>query len=151
MSELKPCPFCGGEAAIEEYNDGSGGVYCTVCRFEPLTHANYRCQAEKIKAIKEWNRRTPDIDIPADRMQEICEAEKDGRLVVLPEDGQIYYFEEIEETGEKWIGNKPVQYIDSEGYHCGWGFAVICFPFSELRKTVFLTKEEAEAALKDRP
>ena len=52
MDELKPCPFCGGEATIKEYGDGSGGVYCTVCRFEPLTHASYRCQAEKLKAIK---------------------------------------------------------------------------------------------------
>lgn len=81
---LLNCPFCGGEAAIEEFKDGSGGVVCTVCKFQPLSHASYHRLEGKAKAIEWWNRRASNVDIPTDRLQEIIQAEKDGRLVVLP-------------------------------------------------------------------
>ena len=151
--ELKPCPFCGGEAAIKEYNDGSGGVYCTGCKFEPLMHASYHCQEDKPKAIKEWNARTPDIDIPTDRLQEIIQAEKDGRLVVLPcKAGDAVYFaysgcEKISDAKVSgfWIADKWIQLQLANGstFTCWDG------PNKYFGKTVFLTEEEAEAALKE--
>lgn len=73
MSELKPCPFCGGEASLEgKYLWQSGGwgksytsyhVECKKCRtkgkyFNTIDHTN-----PMDKAIKAWNRRvevTPD-------------------------------------------------------------------------------------------
>ena len=70
MEELKPCPFCGGEAAIQEYDDDSGGVYCVVCRFQPLVHASYNRSEDKQKAIDWWNLR-PHQWIPvAERLPE---------------------------------------------------------------------------------
>lgn len=82
-----------------------------------------------------------------DELKRYKQAEQEGRLVELPPDGQIYHIERIEKTGETWVGNKPCRYITADGYYCGWGLAAICFPFSELGKTVFLTREEAEKAL----
>ena len=84
------------------------------------------------------------------RLEEICKAEKDKRFIILPEDGQIYHIESAIDSNETWVGNKPIRYIDSEGYHCGRGIAIICFKFTDLGKTVFLTREAAEDALKER-
>lgn len=83
-----------------------------------------------------------------DRLANYEDAEEQGLLIKLPPDGQIYHIEESKETGERWIGNKPCCYITSEGYHCGWGVFTICFKFDEIDKTVFLTREAAEASLK---
>lgn len=74
----------------------------------------------------------------------LVEARDEGRVVVLPEDGMLYHFEEIPETGERWVGNKPIQKII---FSCGFGLVGIPFDFSQLGKTVFLTRAEAEAAL----
>lgn len=56
MSELKCCPFCGGEAKYMEIKDFfiSRFVTCTKCGIE--TPRN--CLNRK-DAIKQWNRRTP--------------------------------------------------------------------------------------------
>ena len=60
MAELKPCPFCGGEA--DEYEgDYGNGVYCMNCGAmvgEPI-HLEYRV-AERVtyeQAIEAWNTR----------------------------------------------------------------------------------------------
>ena len=57
MSKLKPCPFCGGEAAIYNYEKMLTGQYkmveCKTCH----------CTSEKFKkvedAIAAWNTRKP--------------------------------------------------------------------------------------------
>ena len=63
MDNLKPCPFCGGEAILREYDDGSGHIRCNRCDFTPFIHASFGREKSKQKAIAEWNRR-PDIWIP---------------------------------------------------------------------------------------
>ena len=41
-----------------------------------------------------------------ERLRELAQADREGRCVVLPKDGMVYYIEEA--GGEKWIGNKPI-------------------------------------------
>lgn len=55
---LKPCPFCGGEAEIFEY-DGNFGVCCenAACIGNDL-EARY---SSEYYAIKGWNRRATDV------------------------------------------------------------------------------------------
>ena len=60
MSELKPCPFCGGEA--DEYEgDYGNGIYCMMCGAmvgEPI-HLGYRTtkRVSIAEAIAAWNSR----------------------------------------------------------------------------------------------
>ena len=81
-----------------------------------------------------------------DHLRDLLQAEQDGLLVVLPcKAGSLIY-----------VGRKPAiitrffGYVRERYFH-----AVFCdenkgidIPFEELGKTVFLTREEAEAALK---
>ena len=59
MAELKPCPFCGGEAKLRETtygnNIGAYFVYCANrdCEVSPST--GYR--RFRKEAIEAWNRR----------------------------------------------------------------------------------------------
>ena len=59
MTELKPCPFCGGEAETKRHKFFVGsdtyGVVCTKC--EARTSQFFDTQAEAIEA---WNRRADD-------------------------------------------------------------------------------------------
>lgn len=66
MTELKPCPFCGGEAYFltpKTMNSSlvSVGVECKTCGANPYSVLVYKLDTEKNKkkAIAElWNRRT---------------------------------------------------------------------------------------------
>lgn len=57
MSELKPCPFCGGEGCLQEHifvgYTNTYGVVCLDCCAE--TRQFFRTREEAIEA---WNRRT---------------------------------------------------------------------------------------------
>lgn len=57
MTELNKCPFCGGEAKIEKYTDGTYAVVCSSkkneCEVQPTTWWHWRRE----KAIEAWNRR----------------------------------------------------------------------------------------------
>lgn len=75
------------------------------------------------------------------RMAELVEADRDGRCVVLPKDGMVYYIEEA--GGEKWIGNKPIQQVV---LRCGFGMALL--EFSLFDKGKYFSRAEAEAALR---
>lgn len=68
-------------------------------------------------------------------------------VIPYPLEGMIYYVETNEESDEAWIANKPIQYIDKEGYHCGWGLATLCFKFEDLNEVYFFSREEAHANL----
>ena len=68
MSELKRCPFCGGEAKIDKTIANTVSVECTVC------HASSRmilCTEGDIeqKAIEAWNTRIPMQNI-VERLEE---------------------------------------------------------------------------------
>ena len=88
-----------------------------------------------------------------DRLRELAEADKDGRLVVLPcKVGDTVY----EVTSRKTISEYRVKAIRVELFctFIEWdivaGFvdkSIFGVPVNELGKTVFLTREEAEKAL----
>lgn len=71
------------------------------------------------------------------------DAEEQGRLIVLPEDGMLYYIEENKE--DKWIGNRPIMDIVFE---YGWGLVGLKCSLRDVGKKVFFSRKEAEAALK---
>lgn len=91
--------------------------------------------------------------LPVDRLRELAEADKDGRLVVLPcKVGDRLY----EVTGRKTISVYKVRAIRVElfGLFIEWdieeGFvwqSLAGINAGEIGKTVFLTREEAEKAL----
>lgn len=56
MPELKPCPFCGGKARLNQAYDGSFCVQCTKCGNGTLM------EKTKETVIKKWNRRATDGD-----------------------------------------------------------------------------------------
>lgn len=63
MDNLKPCPFCGGEAYYS-YNDSWNGCYvaCFECGAKTtastgLSYTSERMKAIRIQAIDKWNKR----------------------------------------------------------------------------------------------
>jgi|GEM_PF-1305312 len=147
-TELKPCPFCDEEAEYYGEED-MVRVRCSVCGANTSGWWD-----EPEDAAEDWNRRTPNIDINPDRLQEICKAEYHGRLVVLPcKIGDKIYIlthdapDGIEETSVNRIviKNNKIQ-IDADCKHDEWGKAAWAFKPSDFSKTVFLTKEAAEEA-----
>ena len=50
MENLKPCPFCGGEADYYENYYHGCNIYCQKCG------AEFECDSEA-EAIEAWNRR----------------------------------------------------------------------------------------------
>ena len=79
--------------------------------------------------------------ISVDRLRELAQADREGRCMVLPKDGMVYYIEEA--GGEKWIGNKPIQQVI---LRCGFGMALL--EFSLFDKGKYFSRAEAEAALR---
>lgn len=85
------------------------------------------------------------------RLRELAEADKEGRIVVLPcKVGDVVYGF----YGEKTILPMVAKWIETNTD--GWCIAAQYTPmaprfyrFSDFGKTVFLTREEAEAALKE--
>lgn len=80
-------------------------------------------------------------ELPLKRIRELAQADREGRCVVLPKDGMVYYIEEA--GGEKWIGNKPIQQVV---LRCGFGMALL--EFSLFDKGKYFSRAEAEAALR---
>jgi Lar family restriction alleviation protein len=76
MSELKPCPFCGGDARLDEQEIGVHFVHCPACDVD----GPWRGQGAKDAIIAAWNSRATD-------WQDISTAPRDGRCVLLSESG----------------------------------------------------------------
>ena len=99
-----------------------------------------------ISEITEFN------GLPIDRLRELAEADKAGRVVVLPcKVGDVVYGFH----GEKTILPMVAKWIETNTD--GWCIAVQYTPmaprfyrFSDFGKTVFLTREEAGKALEAR-
>lgn len=63
--QLKPCPFCGGEATIWSYGNDVHEVTCNACDAASGTHEG------KLVAVSAWNNRAATVD------QEALELAKD--------------------------------------------------------------------------
>lgn len=75
--ELKPCPFCGGEAKLPN----SGGVFWAICNncctYQQITH-------DRAEAIAAWNKRQHDAIIEAtERLADYLRDENLGYPVIL--------------------------------------------------------------------
>ena len=90
----------------------------------------------------------------AERIRELLKADKEGRLVVLPcKVGSTVYTEFCDKVVEKRIGQfhvngytEPRLWADID---CDWA-STQCVRWNlAIGKTIFLTREEAEAALKE--
>lgn len=83
--------------------------------------------------------------IDVDRMKELAEADRDGRVVVLPcKVGDTVYFDLLERIIEKQVFS-IVSFSNSTRIYCG-GTSEYFRP-EDIGKTFFLTREEAEKAL----
>lgn len=116
-------------------------------------------EMSQIYSIIEENKRFRALNVTVDRMRELAEADREGRVVVLPvvpvgrpgsskllyviEDGEIYEDELLSAT----VGVGPSGGVDVlyETFS-----EQLCFYQTGIGKTVFLTREEAEEALKGR-
>lgn len=85
--------------------------------------------------------------LPIDRIRELAEADKDGRVVVLPcKVGDTVYFALLGRIIEKQVFS-IVSFSNSTRIYCG-GTSEYFRP-EGIGKTVFLTREEAEKALQE--
>ncbi len=83
MSELKPCPFCGGNP-VPDFNDFiDGGEHYTGCEFSSIRCADCAVIVSDIlpkKVIEVWNTRfSPDIP-PRNKFTDTEMAEEKNRL-----------------------------------------------------------------------
>ena len=85
------------------------------------------------------------LGVEPSRLRELAEADKDGRLVMLPcKVGDTVYFALIRRIIEKQVFS-IVSFSNSTRIYCG-GTSEYFRP-EDIGKTVFLTREEAEKAL----
>ena len=81
-----------------------------------------------------------------DHLRDLLQAEKDGRLVLLPcKAGSLIYVGRRPAIITRFFGYVSERYFHAVFFDENKGIDI---PFEELGKTVFLTREEAEAALK---
>ena len=86
------------------------------------------------------------LGVEPSSLRELAEAEKDGRLVVLPcKAGDHVWVDGREAVVENFFGYETERYLHAQFYD---NMQYIDIPFTEICKTVFLTREEAESALK---
>lgn len=94
------------------------------------------------------NLAAPALGVEADRLRELAEADKDGRVVVLPcKAGDTVYFALLGRIIEKQVFS-IVSFSNSTRIYCDGTSE--CFRPEDIGKTVFLTREEAERALMER-
>ena len=74
MSELKKCPFCGGEAKLmtSSFFAHDAVVICKRCGGRTLTHTSSSHEDAKMNAVKAWNTRKP-VDDVVEALEELEE------------------------------------------------------------------------------
>ena len=73
LKKLRECPFCGGEAKIDWYEDDSNKthwfIYCCDCSCE----LSFNTETSKEEAIETWNSRATEAEIRAKAIDEFAE------------------------------------------------------------------------------
>lgn len=107
---------------------------------EEIARAKLETEAGCVKAIA----RTYGTDI--NRLRELAEADKDGRVMVLPckRGDTVWYVTEI------GIEEYKIQAFEKSFFGDSANAYGINFPFYNFGKNVFLTREEAEAKFKEK-
>lgn len=126
-----------------------GGIDDAVKRL--AAYENTDLEPETISKIRDI---VLDISGNLDRLRELAQADREGRCVVVPVKlGQpVYclqdYFNDATMKSEKRVKCRLVDFIPvaSKMFETNG----LIYQFSEIGKTVFLTREEAEAKLKER-
>lgn len=126
------CPWCGKEARIT-YEENR--VYQMKC---------YSCQNTMLHEDLSFDRAVEFFEHHADLLQ----AEKAGRQVVLPcKAGDRVWVGGKEAIVVCFFGYKTERYLRAQLFD---NVEYIDIPFYEIGKTVFLTRKEAEKALKEK-
>ena len=141
------------------------GNFCDIaqCYHLPCQHGGSCTQKQVWERLKAYEDKADEIALKLmrladleslcsyNRLRELAEADKDGRVVVLPcKVGDVVYGFH----GEKTILPMVAKWIETNTD--GWCIAVQYTPmaprfyrFSDFGKTVFLTREEAKKALQE--
>ena len=117
---------------------------------EAVEHLKLASMGKAIAEIKEFE------GVPINRLRELAQAEKEGRLVVLPcKVGDTVYIihnrairKTTVESIHQWSSGHWKLSVHTDKKYIHWtGYEV---HFESFGKTVFLTREAAEAALEER-
>lgn len=109
--DLKPCPFCGGDAVTENLIL-EGVVRCSVCCAKIIRKHEVKEDTGQAEAIAAWNRRAPlaealAVATKADTFYIDCEFDgHDGPLLsiaMVREDGYGMHVQVIEEAKDPWV------------------------------------------------
>ena len=145
VKSFKRLTFDGNYCDIAQCAETRGGSFCE----------DGTCSQRKVwERLKEWEdleehgrvivMKNPEQDGMA-RLRELADADRAGRLVVLPcKVGDTVYFALLGRIIEKQVFS-IVSFSNSTRICCGGTSE--CFRPEDIGKTVFLTHEEAEAAL----
>lgn len=117
MSELKPCPFCGGEAAVFTYNNEEYDVKCR----NPYCLAKSSRWDTEAEAIDAWNTRTDDYKQAAEYWQRMYE-QSFGRLITeeIVRCSDCAWFANDAMHGA-WCKNFGASLHDDYDGFCAWG------------------------------
>ena len=78
MDELKPCPFCGGNATSEHPENARWSVGCSDIDGDCMGFQSLQTFARKAEAITAWNTRSPVTDEMVERaVLAILKAQRD--------------------------------------------------------------------------
>lgn len=139
----------------KRFPDGKAVVVCDSCEQKKDKQCTFsECRASLIKRLAAYED-IAELCGGFDRLRELAEADKDGRVVVLPcKVGETVYFVNgkqilefavvgyaVDETGISWVHSEHVDKIGNTNERT--------FSPDRFGKNTFFTREEAEKALQE--
>ena len=138
--------------------NSSGEPYYEILYFDPADktyHVGFG--SYELSYVREWLAEEFEVDdappaLEPERVAELAQAEKDGRLVVLPFKDADYIYRVVDMQSHSAFNDfVSCERVVPFGIPLESSFGgVRIIPIEQFGKTVFLTREEAEAALKKR-
>lgn len=112
---LEPCPFCGGEATLDDYNSSYRkdakplwGVGCESS--ECPTESCYAVSENQAEAIAAWNSRTPSLAASPPAGADPSLREDAAREIIAHLNGRAAGFREAAKKQERRVGPLASQY-----------------------------------------